>query len=371
MPHICVAVTNDLSFDQRVQRICCCLVKGGHKVTLIGRRRKHSLPLEKTPYKQVRLRCRADAGKWFYLEFNLRLFFYLLFKKMDAICANDLDTILPCLWASQLKGIPRLHDAHELFCEQIELIGRPRIQWIWKRIEQYAIPRFDHQYTENENYAEEYFRLYQKKFFVIRNVPLLENRSLPEQRSKLILYQGAVNEGRGIKQLLLALKEVDPGAVLHVYGEGNYYQQAQVLRNDLQLQTRVKFFGNVLPAVLKEVTPTACIGINLIEAISKSYYLSMANKFYDYIHAAVPQITMAFPGYQKINDEYEVALLLDNLQPANIARAINQLLHDQPLYQRLQQNCIRARKQYNWQAEEKQVLAIYDRLWPGAQNEPA
>jgi len=107
-------VTNDLTYDQRMHRICGSLSAAGYDVTLIGRKRKSSLPLQEKKFRQHRIPCWFDKGKRFYLEYNIRLFFYLLRKRMDAVCAIDLDTILPCLYISKLKKIPRVYDAHEL-----------------------------------------------------------------------------------------------------------------------------------------------------------------------------------------------------------------------------------------------------------------
>ena len=71
-------VTNDLTYDQRMNRICTSLAAHGYNVVLVGRRRKQSQPLRKEKYQQKRLRCWFQKGKVFYAEYNFRLFFYLL-----------------------------------------------------------------------------------------------------------------------------------------------------------------------------------------------------------------------------------------------------------------------------------------------------
>src|SRR5450432_542599 len=96
-------VTNDLTYDQRMIRICTSLANAGYKIMLTGRKMKGSIPLIEQPFQQKRIRCLFERGKLFYAEYNLRLFFYLLFKKADCICAIDLDTILPCYFISKLK----------------------------------------------------------------------------------------------------------------------------------------------------------------------------------------------------------------------------------------------------------------------------
>lgn len=64
-------------------------------------------------------------------------------------------------------------------------------------------------------------------------------------------------------------------------------------------------------------------------------YLALPNKFFDYIHAGLPQINVNYPEYKKLNDQYNVAVLLDDLSPENIAKKINNLLEDDVLYNRL------------------------------------
>src|SRR5215472_3995613 len=96
MKRLAFTVTNDLTYDQRMIRICTSLSRGGYHVTLIGRKQKTSVALSSQPFFQKRLHCFFQKGKAFYIEHNIRLFFFLLFKRSDLICAIDLDTILPC-----------------------------------------------------------------------------------------------------------------------------------------------------------------------------------------------------------------------------------------------------------------------------------
>ena len=127
VPHIYFAVTNDLTYDRRMHRICGSLQAAGFRITLVGRHLSSSAPIEPGPYKQIRLHCLFSKGKFFYLEFNIRMFFFLLFRRMDAICAIDLDAIIPCYLVSLVRRIPRVYDAHELFCEMKEVSERPAI----------------------------------------------------------------------------------------------------------------------------------------------------------------------------------------------------------------------------------------------------
>ena len=151
-------------------------------------------------------------------------------------------------------------------------------------------------------------------------------------------------------------------AQLHIYGDGNYFAQTQQLINQNNLTNKVFLKGKVLPTELEQITLQATIGINLVENKSLNQYYSLANKFFDYIHAQVPQITMNFPEYKRINDYAEVAILLDDLTIETIANAINLLLNNNQKYTFLKTNCIKAREKFNWRVEEKKLIEFYKKI---------
>ncbi len=341
-------------------RICTSLSNAGYEVVLVGRKMSASIPLKQMPFQQKRLACWFQKGKLFYAEYNLRLFFYLLFQQMDCICAIDVDTILPCLFISKIKKIKRVYDAHELFCEMKEIVSRPSIYKIWKTIERYAVPQFTAGYTVNQPIAAEFKKMYGVDYGVIRNVPLMKAITAVVRKEKYFLYQGAVNEGRSFETLIPAMKAVD--CTLIICGTGNFIEQATQLVKQHQLQDKIIFKGNIEPDELRLITQQAYIGINLVENNGLSYYLSLANKFFDYIHAGIPQLGSGFPAYKEINNKVNVAVLITDLSPKNIAASLNNLLTDEVMYEALRKNCIKAKEMYNWQKEETTLLAFYKQL---------
>lgn len=345
-------------------RICTSLACDGYDVYLVGRKKADSVPLFKQHYKQKRLNCWFEKGKKFYIEYNIRLFIFLMLKKMDAICAIDLDTILPCYYISKLKHIKRVYDAHEYFSQQKEIISRPAIYRIWHRIEKRYLPKFSKGYTVGVCICNEFKKLYGVDYEVIRNVPLLKKNTeniSTNGNEKIILYQGAVNEARGLEFLIPAMKNIH--AVLHIYGDGNFMDQTRLLIQVNNLKGKVLVMGMLVPSKLEAITSEAYIGINFIENNGLNQYFSLANKFFDFIHAGIPQVTMQFPEYEKVNNEYNVALLINDLKSTAIEHAINTLLNDKTIYCDLQQNCLKARKVLNWQLEEIKLLAFYKRLF--------
>ncbi|CAN5377471.1 hypothetical protein BH11BAC3_BH11BAC3_19190 [soil metagenome] len=353
-------VTTDLTYDQRMIRICTSLSSAGHNVVLVGRKLKSSLPISIQPFQQKRITCLFEKGKFFYAEYNIRLFFFLLFKKMNCICAIDLDTILPCYFISKIKKVQRVYDAHELFCEMKEIVTRPSIYNMWKKIEQFTVPKFKYGYTVNQPIADEFRKMYDVKYKVVRNIALLRPLEVIVEQEHFILYQGAVNEGRSFETLIPAMKDV--AAKLIICGDGNFMEQAKLLVVENVLTDKVIFKGKIAPDELRNLTRRAYIGITIFEDNGLSNYYSLANRFFDYIHAGIPQLCVDYPVYRQINEALPVALLIKDLSSKNIAIQLNNLLVNEVVYNELQQNCLKARNIYNWQEEEKLLISYYEDL---------
>lgn len=375
MASIICTVTNDLTYDQRMIRICTTLAQQGYTVTLVGRKLHASAPLQTYPFHQKRLYCWFTKGPLFYAEYNLRLFLWLLLQKADCICAIDLDTILPCYFASKLKGSKRVYDAHELFCEMKEIVTRPSRYRMWKWIERFTVPKFKHGYTVCEPIADEFEKMYGVRYKVVRNVPVINRQKEKGVRymeykeqpstfnllpSTFFLYQGAVNEGRSFETLIPAMKQVE--APLHIYGDGNFLEQTKALINNNHLQNKVELKGKLKPTELRAITTAAYAGITLFENNGLSNYLSLANRFFDYIQAGIPQLCVDYPAYRNINNQFEIALLIPDTTEEAIASGLNKLLSDPVLYKRLKANCQQAAAVLNWQEEEKRLINFYKKL---------
>ncbi len=362
---ILFTVTNDLVYDQRMIRICTSLSENGYVVKLIGRKRASSRSLDHRDYLQKRIICFFEKGKLFYLEYNFRLFWLLLYSNFDVVCSIDLDTLVPGFISSKLKGKACVYDAHEYFTEVPEVVYRPLVKSIWEAVGNFIIPRLEYCYTVCESLSEVFFEKYKTKFTVIRNVPNKGIESLISKSTKsdkIILYQGALNAGRGLEQTIEAMQMVND-AKLWLVGEGDLSLKLRKLVKDLNIEQKVIFKGYLKPSELPEITSKATIGLNLLENTSLNYYYSLANKAFDYIQAEVPAIHMNFPEYQKLNQAFEVALLVDALHPETLAKAINKLLKDKALYDDLVRNCLQAKKVFIWEVEQEKLLDFYKNLF--------
>jgi glycosyltransferase involved in cell wall biosynthesis len=356
---IIICVTNDLNFDQRMIRIANSL-SADHDVTLVGREKHSSPKIVLQKFKQKRLKIRFESGVIFYFWFNVKLFFYLLFNQFDKVYAVDLDTIVPCTLAKFIKRKESIFDAHEIFEETPELIGRKLKKSIWIIIAKVFIPLQNQCITVGNELKKYLEKKYGGNFHVIRNVPYTTNYKQITKSKKSILYQGALNEGRGLEAMIDAMPFINKELDLILIGGGDIEKALKTKAKNSSRTSDIHFLGYIHPKELKSHTATAFIGINLIEKKSLSYYYSLANKFFDYIQARVPSINMAYPEYLTLNNKYEVALLINNLDAQSIATAINSLHDDESYYNRLKDNCNIASKELCWEKEELKLKEIFN-----------
>jgi len=219
-----ISVINDLATDQRVGRVAKLLVEQGFDVLCIGRRFKMSPGMGKQPFRVRRYRMLFSGGPLFYACFNVRLLITLLFLKRPALLiSNDLDTLSANFLAGRIRRVPLIYDSHELFTQVPELINRRVVQSVWKGIESRLLPKLKYAVTVNYSIATIYRRLYGTRFRVVRNVPeRIEYPFREEERpeKQMIIYQGALNVGRGLELMINAMQYLD-NVVFVVAGTGD------------------------------------------------------------------------------------------------------------------------------------------------------
>lgn len=372
MKRAIVSVINDLSTDQRVNKVCCTLHKLGYNVTLVGRKQRKSLPLSKRDYHTYRMFLLFEKGALFYAEFQIRLFFYLLVHRADVLVSNDLDTLLPNYLISEFKSVHLVYDSHELFCEVPELQANPAKKNIWKRLERWIFPKLKNVFTVNESISEIYGKEYNMDIRVVRNSPLLSNQLKIAQCSrsemglplskKIIVLQGAgINVDRGAEEAVESMQYVN-NAVLVIIGSGDVLPVLKKMVIDLNLTEQVKFIGKVTFEKLLQYTYHADLGLTLDKDTNINYRYSLPNKLFDYIHAGVPVLASNLVEVRKIIFQYSIGDCTENHNPRHIAEKINNILGDNETLQMWKKNTKIAASDLNWENEEQQLIAVYEKF---------
>jgi len=359
---IILLVTNDICQDQRMDRIASSLCDMGLDVELVGRQKKNSLPLKNRRYKTRRLKLPFHKGILFYLSYNLAAFYHLWTNKPDLVYAVDLDSLLAARAIKQLRpGTRLIFDAHEHFAEVPELKNSPLKKKIWEALGKWSIPHVDLCLTVGPALAEIFSAKYNRPFHAVRNTPLINHSSNKDYQpeKKVLLYQGMLNEGRGLEIAVDAMEELQDWT-LWLVGSGDIMQSLQTRARKSTASGRIVFFGFVAPEALPTYTRKATIGLNLLVADSLSYYYSLANKTFDYMAYGVPAIHMNFPEYRDIQEKYHCFLLLDKLEKHSLVNLLRQTDSAQLL--RLHQNNLEASQFFQWPLESEKLKKLIQAL---------
>jgi len=363
-----VSVTNDIYTDQRVRKVCDFLYSEGYDITLVGRKLKTSQPINGRPYKTVRFRLWFNKGALFYANYNLRLFFYLLFNKANLLLANDLDTLYANHWARKFKRKCRLiYDTHEYYCGVPELVERPGIQKFWRAIEKRTVPKVDRMYTVNESIAELYRKEYEREVLVVRNISDFKGLPKPKTRTelglpedqKIVIMQGAgINIQRGAEELIAAIPLLKSTTLIFV-GDGDVIPQLKVQVKKMDLTARVLFFGKRPYDELMQFTLASDLGVSIDKNTNINYRFSLPNKIFDYIHAGIPLLVSDLPEVKRVVKTHEVGLVIDSHEPAEIAHKISAILDHPEKVKKFRANAQKASKSLTWAQECETLKRIY------------
>lgn len=367
-----VSVINDLSTDQRVHKVCTTLLKMGFEVLLVGRKQRKSLPLNTRAYQTKRMFLLFEKGPLFYLEYQFRLFVLLLFKKSDVLVSNDLDTLLPNYMISKIKSKHLVYDTHELFCEVPELKNSPTKRKMWKKIERFIFPKLKNVFTVNNSIAKIYSDEYRVKINVVRNVPLLSNKTnfntqtrlnlgMPTDKKVIILQGAGINMDRGAEEAVEAMQYVN-NAILYIVGSGDVIAILKEMVVKYNLNEKVIFTGKVSFENLIQYTVNADLGLTLDKDTNINYKYSLPNKLFDYIHAGVPVLASDLIEIKNIITEYKVGDIIPSHKPNDIANKINEIFKDEERLNFWKKNTKIAAEKLNWETEEKKLLQVYSQF---------
>ncbi len=369
MKRIVVSVINDLTTDQRVHKICTTLSENGFSVLVIGRKYPTSIPLKRV-YETYRLPAFFLKGFLAYAEFNIRLFFKLLFTKKDILLANDLDTLLPNYLIHKIHRKKLVYDSHELFSEMPELTSRPNVQRVWLHIEKWIFPKLKNVYTVNSIIADIYAKKYKVPVNIIRNIaPRLKNTKVDTHlaqkikgNKKMLILQGAgINMDRGGEEAIEMMQYLK-NTVLYIIGSGEVFSILKKKVKDLNLENTVFLIDRIPYEQLMEYTKIADLGLSLDKNTNLNYEYSLPNKVFDYIQARVPLLVSNRKIVAELVNTNTIGKVTTTHNPKELALIISEIFKKQDQYNIWKENLVLAANKYNWESESKKLQEIYSDL---------
>jgi len=313
-----------------------------------------------------RMKLLFEKGPFFYTEYNIRLFLYLLFHRANLLFSNDLDTLLPNYLIHKLKRVPIVFDSHEYFTETPELVDRKIVQGVWKKIESWIFPQLRDVITVNQSIAKLFKEKYGIDVHVVRNIPptfktistkTKKQLSLPEDKPMILLQGAGINIQRGAEELVEAMQYVE-SAHLVIIGGGDVIEFLKSMARDMNLSSKVTFLPKLPFEELRQYTAHAEIGFTLDKDTNINYRFSLPNKLFDYIQSDVPVLASPLVEITQIIDKYQVGETIESHEPKLLAAKIERMLSNQDQLQQYKLNCKQAAKVLNWENEQENLIEV-------------
>lgn len=403
--NVTMFVWNDFHNDSRVQRECTALTQAGYQVKLIAlgetcciEKRSSVFEIYRVSYKISKINlfnyiyCISVLSLYFYDHLLATAFFllYILLKffkfklilrkinlitkmvfwglklKTDIYHANDLNTLIQATVCAKIKRKKLIFDSHEVNTSRSGYDS-----WMYPFLEKSLICIPDCVIHENHTRAKYIEKLYGFRPEVLYNYPYLrldEKKinmhkllNLPENEL-LLVYQGGLQKGRGLEQLVRAVPFINKGTVVFI-GDGKIKENLIHETRKRGLENRIRFIDKVPLEELHLYTRNAYIGFQLLNNTCYNHFSAASNKLFEYMMAGVPVVGCDFPEIKKIIVDEGTGVLVDSSDYLSIANGVNLLVENEQLWTRSKENSIKARMKYNWEIEKVNLLNIYERLY--------
>ncbi|WP_246942799.1 glycosyltransferase [Bacillus pinisoli] len=297
-----------------------------------------------------------------------RMILHGLKNHYDIYHSNDLNTLPQGFICAKIRFKQKklVYDSHEVQTSRTGYDSK-----IYGILEGFYIKQIDTMIVENHTrakYNEDLYGFYPE---VIHNYPFKQNNENNKELAplhqllgidkdeKILLYQGGIQTGRGLENLVQAAPFFNEGTLVFI-GDGKIKPKLQRMVNEMGLEEKVKFLSKVPVLELPNYTRNAYLGFQVLNNVCFNHYSASSNKLFEYMMASVPVVACDFPEIKRVVEGEQVGLCIDSHNHEEIAEAVNTLLTNKELYLTCQQNTLSARDKYNWENEKINLLSIYN-----------
>lgn len=289
--------------------------------------------------------------------------------KTDVYHSHDLNTLIQGIASAKLRLKPKklIYDSHEVQTSRTHY----NFNTIYK-IEKFLLKFVDEVIVENETRRDYHYDLYKEKPLAIHNYselyniddyetyPLREKYHVADE-TKIVLYQGGMQEGRGLFKLLESFKDLE-GAVLFMIGDGKERNNLISKMKALNLEEKVIFIERVPYADLRKYTKAADIGIQFLENTNFNHYSASSNKLFEYLMAHVPVLGSKLPEIEKVIEGEGVGLTVEAGDTKDLSENLQKLIDDDDLRTHFKENTKAAKYKYNWEVDKTILQDLYEKL---------
>lgn len=200
-----------------------------------------------------------------------------------------------------------------------------------------------------------------RRLAVVRNYPLLtEFPSVTTRMSagRVVCYLGAISTTRGLLELVDAVGLARSRPTLLLAGSCREPGLLEIARRK-PFWSQVQEFGSLDRIGVAQLLGRAAVGMVTLHP-TPNHLESLPIKMFEYMAAGLPIIASDFPVWRDIVDRFQCGLLVDPLDSASIARAIDRLLDDPATAYAMGERGRRAiEAELNWESEAAVLSELY------------
>lgn len=360
-----IGLLGNIFYDSRSLNLYKSLEDNGLLVSATGFEWRSKINSFKNNGIKIYTLSKSCLSFWFYTKFAIILLFNAFKSKANIFFAEDIYSLPFLYFAAKLVNAKIYYDSRELYGFLAGLKDKQFIQRLLQKIEFYFISKVDCVIVTGDMDAEFLHEKYLlKDIIVLRNLPkfykpktrnlLRKKFNIPKEK-KILIYQGVILHGRGIKLLLETLK-ISDNYILVLLGDGEHLEYYQNYAAELSVVNKVIFAGKIEQHELLDFTVSADVGLALIENISLSYYYALPNKLFEYIMAEVPVVVSNMPQMKELVNKYNIGFVLEDETPESLKKILDKLFSDEKLYCKIKANQAAASIQLNWDIEVNHLL---------------
>lgn len=183
-----------------------------------------------------------------------------------------------------------------------------------------------------------------------------------DRRENVVCYCGGLTEQRGITTLYRIAEHINGVLILAGAGKKEYLES---LRSQYDADGKVELWGYVGRDKVNELYAKAVVGVCTL-LFSPNIYNSYPIKLFEYMAAGIPVVCSDFPLWKSIVEENNCGIAVNPNSEQEIVNAINYLLEDRKMAQKMGENGKNAiNNKFNWKIEEKKLLDFYQELQQG------
>ena len=357
---VIIAFLGNVNFDARCLNMANTLYKNGYNVTIIDELSdEEGFQTEK--FDIIHVNTKYKSGLLRYWNFHCKV--QSISKKInpDIFIAGDLFSLAVC--TKQKMNCIKIFDCREIYSKLTALINKPFKQSFWSFYEKLYFNKVDKVFVTATSDKEFLLKKYGKKeIFEILNFPKIvestlkinirEKYNIPKE-NKIFIYQGAIQFGRGIDEMIFLLKEF-PKITALIVGTGSYKTELIKLIEKYKVSDRVIFTGVVPYLDLISYTKQADIGFSLIQPVSQSYKQALPNKLFEYGLSGIPTIASNFPEIDKYVNQYKLGLTVNPENYESQKNVVEQLLN----WRNREQLKNIVQNNFTWEAQETKFLEL-------------